>query len=62
MLLIWSASIKFIKFRSLIVVLRDEFKAVRKKLQIARVDLEYCAVSFCKKRDVPTKIDFNMVF
>ena len=26
----------------------DEFKAVRKKLQIARVDLEYCAVAFCK--------------
>ena len=25
-----------------------EFKAVRKKLQIARVDLEYCAVAFCK--------------
>ena len=26
----------------------DEFKAVRKKLQIARLDLEYCAVAFCK--------------
>ena len=25
-----------------------EFKAVRKKLQIARVDLEYCAVAFCE--------------
>ena len=30
----------------------DEFKAVRKKLQIARLDLEYCAVAFCKFLEV----------
>ena len=34
----------------------DEFKAVRKKLQIARVDLEYCAVAFCKFLEANTDV------
>lgn len=34
----------------------DEFKAVRKKLQIARLDLEYCAVAFCKFLEANTDV------
>ena len=34
----------------------DEFKAVRKKLQIARADLEYCAVAFCKFLEANTDV------
>ena len=34
----------------------DEFKAVRKKLQIACLDLEYCAVAFCKFLEANTDV------
>ena len=34
----------------------DDFKSVQKKLQIARLDLEYCAVAFCKFLEANTDV------
>ena len=34
----------------------DDFKFVQKKLQIARLDLEYCAVAFCKFLEANTDV------
>lgn len=34
----------------------DDFKSVQKKLQIVRLDLEYCAVAFCKFLEANTDV------